>query len=88
VPRTKTRDFLTAAAHPAVRLEIAGFDDGRFCLMAHRDGETFIHANLDGDIKLYPRVEDILAWLVRHTGRTEATISIKNWRPASHRRRG
>jgi hypothetical protein len=83
----KTRDFLATVEHPASRLEIAGFDDGRFCLMTHREGETFIHANLDGDIKLYPRVEDILAWLSRHTDRTEVTVSIKNWQPPARRGR-
>lgn len=88
MPRTKSPEFMAAAADPTTRLEISGFDDGHFCLMAHREGETLIHANPDGSLKMYPRVEDILAWLHRHTGRTEVMISTKNWRPPASRRRG
>lgn len=87
MPRTKSPELVAAAADPASRLVIMGFDDGRFCLMVHRESETLIHANLDGSLKLYPRVEDILAWVLRHTGRTEVMISTKNWRPPARRKR-
>jgi hypothetical protein len=88
MPRVNTRDFLTALEDLSAEVEVMGFDDGRFCLLAHRGDETLVHCNNDGSIKHYSHIEDVFDWIRRATGRARITVNLANWqrRPSRSRR--
>ena len=41
---------------------------------------TFIHENLDGSIKEYKHVDDVLRWLKRKTGVKEVVVNLELWK--------
>ena len=87
MPVAKTSEFLAVLRDPSATLEALGFDDGRFCLMAHLGDGPLIHANNDGSIKHYGHAEDIFRWLRWATGRSKVVVNLANWQPRPHRKR-
>ena len=81
MPRIKTNDLLERIGKGnflAVRLN--GLQGGSFCMPLECVDGTFIHENLDGSIKEYKRVDDVLRWLKRKTGVKEVVVNLKLWK--------
>lgn len=87
MPRVLTRDFLAAVQDPLATLEVAGFDDGRFCLMVRLGGEALIHSNRDGSVKYYNHAEDAFEGLRRVSDRVKLVVNLANWHPRPSRKR-
>ncbi|HSB27628.1 MAG TPA: hypothetical protein VLE19_07230 [Pyrinomonadaceae bacterium] len=80
MPRIRTSELLELLAEGNFNfLKLKGLQNGSFYLMVENSAGAFIHENLDGSIKEYPRVDDALSWLKRKTSVNSVVVDIEIW---------
>lgn len=80
MPRIKTNELLArieAQDFDSIRLK--GLQGGAFCLLLEGKDGTYLHENLRGELKEYPKADYALRWLKRKTGIKEIIVDIEIW---------
>jgi hypothetical protein len=80
MPGIRTSDLLDRIARGAFKvIKLKGLQGGTFCMLLEDADGSFIHENVDGSIKEYPKIDHALAWLRRKTNAKQVLVDIEIW---------
>ena len=80
MPRIKTKELLDRiAANNFERVTLKGLQGGAFYLLLECNDGVYLHENLKGELKEYPRADNALRWLKRKTELKTVFVDIEIW---------